>query len=135
MSRFTKLFTAITLIAILAAAFVFAAPNAKASDGTFTVSVYHGINGRALGLSKALPVEAHIYLNGEMLASVPLEFKDRLTTNLPAGNYTIKVFSTELGTYIPSMQVGPVDLPEGIHLFLKAKLSEDKTPILGVRVK
>ena len=135
MSRLTKLFTAITLIAILAAAFAFAAPRALASDGTFNVSVYHGINGKALGLSKELPVEAYIYRNGELLATVPLEFKDRITTNLPAGTYMIKVFSTELGAFVPSMQVGPVDLPEGIEVRLNAKLGAGGTPDLVARVK
>ena len=135
MSRITRILTALTLIAILGAAFAFAAPRALAADGTFNVSVYHGINGRALGLSKELPVEAYIYSNGDLLATVPLEFGDRVTTNLPAGNYTIKVFSTELGAFVPSMQVGPVELPEGIMVRLNAQLGAGGAPDLVARVK
>ncbi len=135
MSRITRILTALTLVAVIAAAFAFAAPRALASDGTFNVSVYHGINGKSLGLSKELPVEAYIYRNGELLATVPLEFRDRLSTNLPAGNYTIKVFSTELGTFVPSMQVGPVDLPEGIQVRLQAQLGAGGAPDLVARVK
>lgn len=135
MSRMTKLFTTLTLIAILAGAFAFAAPRALASDGTFNVSVYHGINGKALGLSKELPVMAYVYRNGELLATLPLEFKDRITANLPAGNYTIKVFSTELNSFVPSMQVGPVELPEGIMVRLNAQLGAGGAPDLVARVK
>lgn len=135
MSRFSKFFLAVALIAILGAGFAFAAPRAQASDGTFNVSVYHGINGKALGLSKELPVLAYIYRNGELLATVPLEFRDRVTTNLPAGNYTIKVFSTELGAFVPSMQVGPVELPEGIKVRLNAQLGAGRIPDLVARVK
>jgi hypothetical protein len=135
MSRITRIFTALTLIAVLAGAIAFAAPRALASDGTFNVSVYHGINGKSLGLSKELPVLAYIYRNGAQLAAVPLEFGDRLTTNLPAGNYTIKVYSTELGSFVPSMQVGPVELPEGIKVRLQAKLGAGGVPDLVARVK
>ncbi len=135
MSRFSKFFLAVALIAILGAGFAFAAPRAQASDGTFNVSVFHGINGKSLGLSRDLPVMAYIYRNGELLATVPLEFRDRVTTNLPAGTYTIKIFSEELGTFVPSMQVGPVALPEGIKVRLNAQLGPGNTPIVVARVK
>ena len=135
MSRLTKLFTALTLIAVLAGIFAFAAPGALAANGTFKVSVFHGINGKSLGLSKELPVMAYIYRNSELLATVPLEFKDRVTTNLPAGNYTIKVYSTELNSFVPSMQVGPIELPEGISVGLNAQLGAGGTPDLVARVK
>ena len=135
MSRFTKIISTLVLVAVLAGAFAIAAPRALASDGTFNVSVYHGINGRALGLSKELPVIAYVYKDNDVFAMIPLEFKDRFTTDLPAGNYTIKVFSTELGAFVDSMQVGPVELPEGIRLGLQAKLSAGGTPDLLVRVK
>jgi hypothetical protein len=135
MSRITRIFTVLTLIAVLAGAVAFAAPRALAADGAFNVSVFHGINGKSLGLSKELPVLAYIYRNGDLLATVPLEFGDRLTTNLPAGNYTIKVYSTELGNFVPSMQVGPVDLPEGIMVRLQARLAAGGVPDLVARVK
>ncbi len=135
MSRLTKLFTTVALIAIFAAVFAFAAPRALAADGTFNVSVYHGINGKDLGLSKELPVVAYIYKDGNLLAYAPLEFKQRVTVDLPAGNYTIKVFSTELGDFVPSMQVGPIDLPEGISVRLNAQLGAGNVPTIIARVK
>ena len=135
MSRLTKLFTTVALIAIFAAVFAFAAPRALAADGTFNVSVYHGINGKDLGLSKELPVVAHIYLDGNLLAYAPLEFGQRVTVDLPAGNYEIKVFSTELGAFVPSMQVGPIDLPEGISVRLNAQLGAGNVPTIVARVK
>jgi hypothetical protein len=135
MSRFTKIVSALVLVAVLAGAFAIAAPRALASEGKFNVSVYHGINGRALGLSKELPVIAYVYKDNDVYAMIPLEFKDRFTTDLPAGNYTIKVFSTELDAFVDSMQVGPVDLPEGIRLGLNATLGQGGVPEIKVRVK
>ena len=135
MSRLAKLLTTVTLLAVLAGAIFFAAPRALASDGTFNVSVFHGINGNTLGLSRELPVEAYVYKSDVLLAIVPLEFRERFSADLPAGNYTIKVFSTELGTFLPSMQVGPVELPEGIDVRLSAQLGTGKTPLLIARVK
>jgi hypothetical protein len=55
MSRITKVITALTLIAVMAGAIAFAAPRALASDGTFNVSVYHGINGKAWACPKNYP--------------------------------------------------------------------------------
>jgi hypothetical protein len=132
-SRFVIVFA---LVALLAGAFAFAVPQAKASDGTFNISVYHGINGRSLGLSKELPVDARVY-NGsnELLTTIPLEFKERFTADLPAGTYKIEVFSRELGAVVDSMTVGPVEIPEGVDVRIQAQLGAGKTPILNVRVK
>jgi len=49
------------LAAVMLFAVVFASFPAKASDGTWSVNVVHGINGRALGLSKELPVDITVY--------------------------------------------------------------------------
>jgi hypothetical protein len=134
MSRLTKLFSVLTLVAVLAAALAFVAP-ALAASNTFNVSVYHGINGKSLGLSADLPVHAYIYKDGSLLATVPLSFKDRVTTNLPAGKYLIKVYSDELKAFVPSMQVGPVNIPAGVTLRLNAQLAAGNTPDLVARVK
>lgn len=123
-----------TLLALLAGAFAFAAPNAKASDGTFNISVYHGINGKALGLSKELPVIATVYKDGAWLAAIPLEFKDRFTADLPAGTYQIMVEAVGVGP-VPSMTVGPVTIPEGVDVRLQAQLGAGGTPIIKARVK
>jgi len=123
-----------TLLALLAGAFAFAAPNAKASDGTFNISVYHGINGKALDLSKELPVIATVYKDGAWLAAIPLEFKDRFTADLPAGTYTIMVEAVGVGP-VPSMTVGPVEIPEGVDVRLNAQLGAGGTPIIKARVK
>ncbi len=107
---------------------------AVAADGhTFDVSVYHGINGKSLGLSKDLPV--NVYINGA-LAIPNLKFKDKIETELPGGEeYTITVESVELGQQLPSMTVGPVTIPAGVDVSIHAKLSDGKTPILKVMVK
>jgi hypothetical protein len=132
---FSRFVIVATLLALLAGVFAFAAPNAKASDGTFNISVYHGINGRALGLSKELPVVAIVTKDGVELARLPLEFKDRFTADLPAGTYKIEVLSEELGVIIDSMTVGPVAIPEGVEVRLQAQLGAGGTPILNARVK
>ena len=68
-----------------------------------------------------------------MIANIPLEFKDRFTADLPAGNYTIKVSYN--GTELPSMTVGPIDIPADVEVRLQAQLSASKTPVLNARVK
>jgi hypothetical protein len=131
---YSRIVIVIALIALLAGAFAFAVPQAKAADGTFNISVYHGINGRSLGLDKELPVVATVYKDGAWLAEIPLEFKDRFTADLPAGTYLIKVEAVGVGP-IPSMTVGPVSIPADVDVRIQAQLSGGKTPILNARVK
>jgi hypothetical protein len=103
--------------------------------GTFDVTVAHKINGRSLGLSKDLPVNITIVKDGKFLAEISdFRFGDKISTQLPAGEYLITVESVEAGP-LPSMTVGPVEIPEGASLFLVARLSADKTPIVSVRAK
>lgn len=107
------------------------AMQAMVSDGTFDVKVRHSIDGRSLGLAKALPV--NVYINGA-LAIPGFEFGDSLSTNLRAGTYTIVVTLSD-GTPLPSMNLGPVDLPANADVIINAKLTADKTPILFAIVK
>jgi hypothetical protein len=103
--------------------------------GTFNVTVAHKINGRSLGLSKDLPVNITIVKDGEFLAEITdFRFGEKFSTPLPSGEYLITVESVEAGP-LPSMTVGPVEIPEGANLFLVARLSADKTPIVSVRAK
>ena len=134
MNKLSRVLVVFTLVALLAGVFAFAAPKAKAADGTFNVSVYHGINGTALGLPKELPVVASVIKDGVVIANIPLEFKDRFTADLPAGNYLITVEAPGVGP-LPSMTVGPIDIPADVEVRLQAQLSAGKTPILNARVK
>jgi hypothetical protein len=122
--------SALTLMFLL----VLGMPAWAQAPATFNITVYHGINGVSLGLSKDLPVEADVYKDGSLLATVPLNFKDTFNASLPPGSYEIKVRSVELGAEIPSMAVGPVMIPAGVDVFLHAKLSGNKTPVLKVKV-
>ena len=101
------------------------------NDGTFDVTVRHSINGRSLGLPKALPV--NVYINGA-LAIPGFEFGDKVETSLRAGTYTITVTLAD-GTPLPSMTLSNVEIPAGAEVIINAKLSADKTPILFARVK
>ena len=101
------------------------------SDGTFDVKVRHSIDGRSLGLKKALPV--NVYINGG-LAIPDFRFGDSVSTSLRAGTYTIAVTLAN-GTPLPSMNLGPVDLPADADVTINAKLTADKTPILFAQVK
>jgi hypothetical protein len=124
------------LAAVMLFAFAFAAAPAKAADGTWNVNVVHGINGKSLGLSKDLPVNITVYKDGAPLAYINnFTFKERFAAALPAGEYTIEVFSTELGVTVPSMTIGPVMIPEGADLLIRAQLSGGKTPVLVVKSK
>lgn len=132
---FSRIVLVFALVALLAGGFAaFGVKNARAADGTFNISVYHGINGNALGLSKELPVIASVWKDGALLATLPLSFKDRFTADLPAGTYTIMV-SLPDGTPLPSMTVGPVEIPADADVRIQAQLSAGKTPILNARVK
>jgi hypothetical protein len=108
-----------------------ASPAEMPSDGTFDITVRHSINGRSLGLPKALPV--NVYLNGTPAIS-GFEFGDKVQTSLRAGTYTITVTLAD-GTPLPSMTLSNVEIPAGAEVIINAKLSADKTPILFARVK
>jgi len=101
------------------------------SDGTFDVKVRHSIDGRSLGLNKALPV--NVYINGA-LAIPDFRFGESVSTSMRAGTYTITVTLAD-GTPLPSMNLGPVDLPADVDVTINAKLTADKTPILFAQVK
>lgn len=103
----------------------------KVSDGTFDVRVRHSIDGRTLGLSKALPV--NVFVNGN-LAIPDFKYGDVVDTSLRAGTYTITV-SLPDGTPLPSMTLGPVDLPADADVIINAKLTGDQIPILFATVK
>jgi hypothetical protein len=107
-------------------------PTASADSHVFNISIYHGINGRSLGLDKDLPVD--IYVNNalpEFLKGV--EFKDRLETQLLSGTYTFDVKLA--GTDTTVMSFGPAEIPAGVDVSVHAKLGADKTPTLKVNVK
>lgn len=99
---------------------------------TFFVNVSHGINGTALGLSRELPVIAYVFKDGEELAKIPLVFKQTFQAELPAGEYTIEVFSEELGVFIDSMKVGPVEIPGCVKVNLLARLGQQGEPTIRV---
>lgn len=129
-----------SILTLAAAVMVFGLTNVLTQDvraGTdaFSIQVYHGINGKSLGLSKDLPVEATVELDGQVLAVLPLSFGDVFETDLPAGTYRITVYSVELGAVLDSMTVGPVEIPAGVDVNLHAKLSGGKTPTIKVKVK
>jgi hypothetical protein len=122
----------ISIIGILAAllvAVIFSAVPAKAADDTFDIYVKHNINGRSLGLEKELPVD--VYVNGNY--AFTFEFKQNFTAPLPAGEYTFEVKLA--GTDTTVMSFGPAEIPAGVDVNVKAKLSAEKTPVLKVKVK
>ena len=122
----------ISIIGILAAllvAVIFSAVPAKAADDTFDIYVKHNINGRSLGLEKELPVD--VYVNGNY--AFTFEFKQDFTAPLPAGEYKFEVKLA--GTDTTVMSFGPAEIPAGVDVNVKAKLSADKTPVLKVKVK
>lgn len=132
MNKISRLMIVLTLAALVLGGVAFTARPAYAAD-TFNISVYHNINGRALGLDKALPVTAEVWKDGQILANVPLSFKDRFSADLPAGTYQIRVLLG--GVEIPSMGVGPVEIPASVDVRIQAQLGAGQTPVLAVRVK
>jgi hypothetical protein len=72
-----------------------------------------------------------VYVNNAK--AFTFSFKDIVSTTLPAGNYTIMVKLAGTDTVV--MSLGPVDIPAGADVNIRAKLSADKTPTLKVKVK
>jgi hypothetical protein len=124
-----KKISIIGMLAALLVAVIFSAVPAKAADNTFDIYVKHNINGRSLGLEKELPVD--VYVNGNY--AFTFEFKQDFTAPLPAGEYTFEVKLA--GTDTTVMSFGPAEIPAGVDVNVKAKLSADKTPVLKVKVK
>lgn len=125
--RFTFLFLAVVMVMVLAVSAVSAD-----SHDTFDVSIYHGINGRSLGASKAFPVD--IWVNDVEVFS-DVEFGKRLEASLPAGTYTIEIYSDDLGAFVDSMKIESAKIPAGVDVDIHAKFSAEKTPILKVKIK
>jgi hypothetical protein len=124
-----KKISIIGLLVALVMAVIFSAVPAQAADDTFDIYVKHNINGRSLGLDKDLPVDVYVNSNN----AFSFEFKEDFSTSLPAGEYTFVVKLA--GTNTTVMSFGPAEIPAGVDVNVKAKLSADKTPILKVKVK
>jgi hypothetical protein len=103
-------------------------PQASAAGGSFNLMVEHGINGTHLDLDKALPV--NVYINGALAIS-DFQFGESISTSLPAGTYAVNVTLPD-GTPLPSMDLGPVTIPAGVDVMIKAVLDADGAPILKV---
>lgn len=123
-----KNWTIIGIMAALLFVTAFSAQPASASSN-FNLEVTHLINGNDLGLDRNLPVD--VYLNGS-LAIPDFRFGEKVETSLAAGWYTITVFLTD-GTPLPSMTVGPVNIPAGVDVSVKARLNTLDTPYLQVK--
>jgi hypothetical protein len=125
--RIAFLFLAVSMVLVLAVSVVSAD-----SHDTFDVSIYHGINGRSLGASKAFPVD--IWVNDVEVFS-DVEFGKRLEASLPAGTYTIEIYSDDLGAFVDSMKIESAKIPAGVDVDIHAKFNAEKTPILKVKIK
>jgi hypothetical protein len=110
------------------------APVVISQPTTQRVSVFHGIDGRRLGLSKEFPVNVWIMKGGVLFAKLnDITYQERIEAKLPAGEYTILIESVELGAVIESMTTGPINFSEGDDLRIRANLGVRKIPILTVR--
>jgi hypothetical protein len=116
------------LVALLFAT-AFSAAQPAAASSNFNLDVTHLINGNKLGMDRDLPV--NVFINGA-LAIPNFRFGEKVETSLAAGWYTITVFLTD-GTPLPSMTVGPVEIPAGVDVSIKARLAADETPYLQVK--
>ena len=123
-----KNWTIIGVVAALMFVTAFSAQPAAASSN-FNLDVTHMINGNDLGLDRQLPVD--VYINGS-LAIPGFTFGEKVETSLSAGWYTITVFLTD-GTPLPSMTVGPVNIPAGVDVSVKARLNSMDIPYLQVK--
>lgn len=93
-------------------------PPTKCPD--FILTATHGIDGTRLGLSMDLPVIIEVYLYGKPLTQIRLKFKEYYMATLLRGDYSFKVFSTELQSYLTTAEVTTFTVPGctkvGLHI-------------------
>jgi hypothetical protein len=131
MSKFFKVSIFASILAI-AVVFAFGASSVQAAGhDTFDLYVRHNINGRSLGLEKELPVDIYVYKgeSQELLATFSgVEFGQSLSAELEADTYYIEV--TFAGGSDPIMTLGPVEIPAGVNVAIRATLGAGKAPTL-----
>ena len=128
MSKLVKISLFAALLALALGLALNFAP-VQASNHTFNIYVKHNINGTSLGLDKALPVD--VYVNGAK--AFTFSFGESFSAALPAGTYSIAVKLA--GTDTTVMSLGPVEIPAGVDVTIRAQLSAEKTPTLRVMAK
>lgn len=127
-----KNFWTLVLLAVAAVGllvFALSVQPADASEGTFDLTVKHGINGTSLGTAKDLPVD--VYVNNGYLFT--FSFKESKFYTLAPGDYFIEVKLAGTDTVVMSLDAQ--DIPAGVDVNIRAKLSAQKTPTLKVKVK
>ena len=131
MSKFFKISILASMLAI-AIVFAFGPSPALANGESFDLYVKHNINGRSLGLDKELPVD--VYANGNY--AFTFSFGESKSLSLPAGEYFIEVRPAGApATDTALMSLGPVEIPAGVSVSIRATLGAMKTPTLRVNVK
>jgi len=107
-------------------------PPTKCPD--FVLTATHGIDGTKLGLSQDLPIVIEVYLYGKPLTQIPLKFKENYMATLLRGDYSFKVYSTELQSYLPSAEVATFKVPGCTKVGLHVRLV-DGVPVTKVIIK
>lgn len=107
-------------------------PPTKCPD--FVLTATHGIDGTKLGLSQDLPIVIEVYLYGKPLTQIPLKFKENYMATLLRGDYSFKVYSTELQSYLPSAEVTTFKVPGCTKVGLHVRLV-DGVPVTKVIIK
>jgi CRISPR/Cas system-associated exonuclease Cas4 (RecB family) len=130
LSKFSKVSIFAVVIAI-AVGFAFSISPAQAATETFDLYVNHNINGRSLGLDKELPVD--VYVNGGYVFTFSFGESASFEGLLEAGEYSISVKLA--GTDIEVMSLGPVEIPAGVEVSIRATLGAGKTPTLRAKIK
>ena len=100
---------------------------------TFTISAAHMVQGNQIGLTAETPVFVGISRNGQLLASVPMVYMQRIQAELPAGVYELTFTDQLTGNLLFSC--GPYDIPAGVSVRLQAhEKGPGRIPACYVRV-
>ena len=100
-----------------------------------TVTIPKDWEGRKVLLHfQGVDYETTVWVNDVEVFS-DVEFGKRLEASLPAGTYTIEIYSDDLGAFVDSMKVESAKIPAGVDVDIHAKFSAEKTPILKVKIK
>jgi hypothetical protein len=113
----------IAILATFAMTLTFGAGGALAAGHTeepssFFISVKHFVKGDEIGLPREAAVNIQVIRNGQTLAYLPMEFRDRVDANLPGGEYEFIFLDQASGATL--FECGPYMIENGDDVRVQA---------------
>ena len=78
---------------------------------TFFISIYHNIKGDEIDLTREAPVNVSVVKDGQTVAFVSMQYRQRVQANLPGGDYELIFNDAETGDVL--FTCGPYEFVNG----------------------